>query len=493
MTEGSEVRNGLAVASSGKNHGFKKGRMRTAEYAEFLNHKTQYSGDSGFKPVFMPDCMFDFQKRLTEENCRAGRFADLTDCGTGKSLLELVYAQNIVETTNGRVLLMTPNAVSAQTVAEGEKFGIECARSKGGNLAAAKIIVSNYEQLSHFDPNDFVAFVGDECSILKNAQGVTRNKVTEFIRHMRYRLMATATPAPNDFFELGTLSEALGYLGHMDMLNRFFKNDLNNSASGRMHGKIIEWRFKGHAEEPFYRYICSWARAARKPSDLGFDDMVDADGRKRPFVLPPLEEIEHIVESDNLREGMLFATPAFGMREQREERRVSLVERCRKVVELVQPHPSSICWYTLNPEGDLLARTVPDCVHVSGRDSDEEKEEKFAGFVAGHFKRLVINDKIGAFGLNFQHCAHQTGWPDHSFERYYQKVRRSLRFGQLAEKVTIDMVMTEGDRAVMNNMKRKANQAVEMFAKMIERMNEALGIERGQKFTQTEEVPAWLQ
>lgn len=464
----------------------------TSAYEELMHRKTQYSGDSGFKPLFMPDCMFDFQKHQAEWNCLNGRSADLDDCGMGKTLLELVFGENITRHTNGRTLLMTPNAVSAQTVSEGEKFGIECVRSKQGKFpSTAKIVVSNYEQLKHFDPSDFVAFIGDEASILKNAQGVTRNDVTEFCRHMKYRLMATATPAPNDFLEMGTLSEALGYLGHMDMMNRFFKNDLNNSASGRMHGKVIEWRFKGHAEDPFYRYLCSWARAARKPSDLGFDDMVDADGRKRPFVLPDFEEIEHVVESAQLREGMLFAQPAFGMREQREERRVSLAERCEKAAELASRRDCCLIWCQLNPEGDFIEKLTPDCVQISGRDSDEEKEEKFMGFIAGQFKRLVTKEKIGAWGLNLQHCPHQVGFPTHSFEGYYQRVRRSLRFGQ-TKKVTSDIVMTEGDRAVMNNMRRKSAQAEKMFERMVNSRNDVLRIDRGVKFTQQEEIPAWL-
>lgn len=464
----------------------------THRYQSFIVTKSQFGDGGGFAPLYTPDCMFDFQKFLNEFNCRNARSADLTDCGTGKTLLELCFAQNIARKTNKRTLLMTPNAVSAQTVAEGEKFGIEAMRSKGGKFpSTAKIVVSNYEQLKHFDPNDFESFIGDEASVLKNAQGVTRNDVTEFIRRMPYRLMATATPAPNDFFELGTISEALGYLGHMDMLNRFFKNDLNNSASGRMHGKVIEWRFKGHAQEPFYRFICSWARAARMPSDLGFDDIIDADGRIRPFVLAELEEVEHIIESENLREGMLFAIPAVGMREQREERRVSIEERCKKVAELVESHPSSIVWCHLNPEGDLLAKMIPDSVQVSGRDKDDAKEEKFMAFINGHFKRLIVKPKIACYGMNFQHCAHQVTFPNNSFEQYYQQVRRSWRFGQTSN-VRIDIVMTEGDRAVMSNQKRKADQAAQMFAKMIERMNEALGIDRSMKFNMLAEVPTWL-
>lgn len=467
--------------------------MIAAEYESFMIRKSQSGGDAGLKPVYIPDCMFDFQKFLVEWSLgNSGRGAILSDCGTGKTLQELVWAENVVRHTNGRVILVTPNAVSAQTVQEGEKFGIETVRSKGGKFPSnAKIIVTNYEQLENFDANDFVGFIGDEASILKNATGVTRNRVTQFVKHMKYRLMATATPAPNDFFELGTLSESLGYLGHMDMLQRFFKNDLNNSASGRMHGKVIEWRFKGHAEEPFYKYICSWARAARQPSDLGFGDMQDRDGRQRPFVLPNLIETEYLVESNKLREGMLYAVPAFGMREQREERRVSIEERCEEAAIRCDGHESSLLFCQLNPEGDLIEKILPGCVQVSGSDSDEEKEEKFAAFVSGQIRRLVTKGKIAAFGLNFQHCSHQVCFPDNSFEKYYQQVRRCLRFGQKND-VEVDIVLTEGDRTVMNNQRRKAKQAEEMFSKMIARMNEALRIERGTKFTVEEESPAWL-
>lgn len=464
----------------------------TSVYQQFLDHKTQYSGDSGFKPHFIPDCMFDFQKHQATWNCLTGRSADLDDCGMGKSLIALVFGQNVAEHTNGRTLLMTPNAVGAQMVAEAGKFGIEAVRSKGGKFpSTAKIVVSNYEQLKNFDRNDFVSFIGDEASILKNAKGVTRNDVTEFCRPMKYRLLATATPAPNDFFEMGTMSEALGYLGHMDMLNRFFKNDLNNSASGRVHGKVIEWRFKGHAEDPFYRYLCSWARAMRKPSDWGFDDMVDRDGRNRPFVLPDFEEVEHIVESNGLREGMLYSVPASGMREQREERRVTLKDRCEKVAELASSSECCLIWCQLNPEGDLIEKLTPGCVQISGRDSDEAKEEKFMSFIAGHFKRLVTKEKIGAWGLNLQHCPHQIGFPTNSFEAYYQRVRRSWRFGQ-TQKVRSDIVMTEGDRIVMNNMRRKGRQAEDMFWKMIQRMNDVLKIDHSTNFTKAEELPAWL-
>jgi hypothetical protein len=352
-------------------------------------------------------------------------------------------------------------------------------------------VVTNYEQLEHFDPNDFVGCVCDESSILKNFSGVTRSAITEFMRKLPYRLLATATPAPNDYIELGTSSEALGYLGHMDLLNRFFVNDLNNSAQGRAHGKVIEWRFKGHAEEPFYKYICSWARAARRPSDVGFGNMTDRDGRDRAFVLKELREHEHVVDSDHIRDGWLFAAPAFGMREQREERRITIEDRCDRVAELCDKRKNSLIWCHLNPEGDLLEKIIPDSVQVSGRDSDDEKEEKFLAFVKGQIRRLVCKPKIGAFGLNFQHNAHQVTFPSHSFEQYYQQVRRSWRFGQLSD-VDIDIVMTEGDRAVMENQRRKAKQAEGIFAQLVEHMNEQLRIERGVYGVKPMECPVWL-
>ncbi len=463
-----------------------------SDYHNFIHSKSQYTGGGGFAPVFMPDVMFDFQQFFAEYSCINARTADLLDCGMGKTLIQEVWAENVVRKTNGRVLILTPLAVSPQTVSEGEKFGIEITRSKAGVLPSGKkIIVTNYEQLKHFNPDDFVGCVCDESSILKSFDGVLRGEITEFMRRMQFRLLCTATAAPNDYIELGTSSEALGYLGHMDMLNRFFKNDMNNSAQGRVHGKVIQWRFKGYAEDAFWKYVVSWMRAARKPSDLGFDDMVDGSGLARPFLLPELIETEHLMGEAPCREGMLFPVAAVGLAEQRDERRVTIKARCERLAELVDGHDASLVWCHLNPEGDLLEKLIPDCVQVSGRDSDDAKEEKFMAFARGQIRRLVTKPKIGAWGLNFQHCAHQATFPTNSFEQYYQGVRRSWRFGQ-KRKVHVDIVMTEGDRVVMDNQKRKAAQAERMFESLVERMNEQIGIERGSKFTKEEALPAWL-
>ena len=270
-------------------------------YSEFLDTKTHSANEYVVSPLWIPPSAFDFQAALIEWALQKGRSGIFADCGLGKTLIELAWSENVVRKANGRVLNLTPLAVSHQTVTESEKFGIEAHRSYRGELHDG-IVIANYERLHLFDPNDFVGIVCDESSILKSFDGKTKAEVTAFARKMPYRLLATATAAPNDYIELGTSSEALGELGHMDMLNRFFKNDQNNSATARLYGEAIKWRFKGHAEVPFWRWVTSWARACRRPSDLGFDD--------NRFILPPLNEREHVVEAKTLAEGMLFALPA---------------------------------------------------------------------------------------------------------------------------------------------------------------------------------------
>ncbi len=453
-------------------------------YADFLNEKTQSGSDGGFKPVWMPSFLFDFQSAMTENAIRKGRSAIFADCGLGKTPMELVWAENVVRHTRGRVLIVTALAVSVQMLREADKFGVPVTLSRDGT-AHDGITLTNYERLHMFHAGDFAGMVCDESSILKSFDGARRGEITAFMRKMQYRLLATATAAPNDYIELGTSSEALGYLGYMDMLNRFFKNDLNNSASGRMRGEVIKWRLKGHAELPFWRWVCSWARAIRRPSDLGFDD--------RAFILPALNEREHLVEANTLAAGKLFAMPAVGLQEQREERRRTIQERCERVASLVNPTgQSALVWCHLNEEGDTLGRMIPDAVQVAGSDSDDAKEERLTAFADGKVRVLITKPKIGAFGLNFQHCAHVTFFPSHSFEQYYQGVRRCWRFGQ-TRPVVVDIVTTEGEMGVMKNLQRKAEQADAMFSNLVAEMNNALAIQRSNEMTMAIRVPAWLQ
>jgi len=464
------------------------------DYGAFLESKAQYGRDSGFEPVWMPDFLFDFQKALVEWAVRRGRAAILADCGLGKTACELVWAENVVRKTNGRVLILTPLAVAHQTLNEATKFGVEARRSRAGEIhPGSGITVANYERLHLFNAEDFVGVVADESSILKSFDGTRRQEVTEFMRRLPYRLLATATAAPNDYIELGTSSEALGELGHLDMLNRFFKNEQNTIKPSvyRHRGTNFQvlddrakWRFKGHAETPFWRWVSSWARAIRRPSDFGFDDGA--------FILPPLVEREHMVSAESLAPGMLFSLTAVGLHEQREERRRTVAERCRKVADLVsdtgQP---ALVWGHLNDECDLLERLIPGAVQVSGRDSDDEKEEKLMAFVNGQARVMVSKPVVFGWGLNLQHCAHVTSFPSHSFEQHYQGVRRCWRFGQ-KRPVVVDIVTTEGEVDVLKNLQRKAKAADKMFSSLVAEMHRAVSVETGPRFTTKEEAPSWL-
>lgn len=456
-------------------------------YDAFLSGKLQLEHGGGFEPTYLPSFLFDFQRDLVTWALLKGRAALFEDCGLGKTPQQLVWAENVVRHTNRPVLILTPLAVTSQTIREGEKFGIQARRSVAGELHDG-INVTNYERLHHFKPSDFAGIVCDESSILKSFEGTTRAAITEFMRTIPYRLLCTATAAPNDYVELGTSSDALGGLGFMDMLSRFFKNARNNASLGRawssQGGGGPQWRFRGHAEQPFWRWVSSWARAVRRPSDLGYED--------GGFKLPGLIEREHTVRAAHPREGLLFSVPAVGLAEEREERRRSLDERCEMVSELInKTGQPAVAWCQLNDEGNLLTKLMPDAVQVSGKDSDEAKVEKFEAFTSGAVRVLVTKPIIGAWGLNWQHCAHTTMFASHSFEQYYQSVRRFWRFGQTRQ-VTVDHVLSDGEQRVIANLQRKAAQADRLFGELAKHTQNALSIERARTFQLTEEVPSWL-
>lgn len=451
-------------------------------YAEFLERKSQLEGDFGFEPTFIPKGAFDFQVSMIEYAVRKGRAALFEDCGMGKTMQYLSWAQNIVERENKPILIVTPLAVAHQVVREASKFGIEAARS-GDGAVSSKIVITNYERLEKFDPSDFIGMVCDESSILKNFDGARRGDITQFMRKMPYRLLATATAAPNDYVELGTSSEALGYLGHMDMLSRFFKNDQNNIGTKRHYGEAPKWRFKGHSEQPFWRWVCSWARAMRKPSDLGFDD--------GPFVLPEL--IEKTIQIDSPeRFGEMFPRVATDLREQREEKKNTITQRSQAAADTINSHDRpAVAWCHLNDEAKALTEMIDGAIEVSGNDKDEAKEEKFIAFIDGDIKRLVTKPSIGAWGLNFQHCADMTYFPSHSYEQYYQSVRRFWRFGQ-ARPVNVSVILSEGEVRVMDNLKRKAEQAEAMFSNLVAEMSNSISVSGKRDFSAQTEVPSWL-
>lgn len=452
-----------------------------AAYRAFLARKAQAGDALGFDPVYLPDFLFPFQVALTEWAIRQGRAALFADCGLGKTPMQLVWAENVRRKTGRPVLILTPLAVAGQTELEAHKFGLDAAVSRDGRIPAG-ITITNYELLEHFDRDQFGGVVCDESSAIKAFDGVRRSMVTEFLRTLDYRLLCTATAAPNDYIELGTSSEALGYLGHMDMLGRFFTNKQGNSTGGRYHGQAPEWRFKGHAEVPFWRWVASWARALRRPSDMGFSD----DG----FGLPSLEYRQHVVLARTIAAGRLFDMPALGLREEREEMRRTLEERCERAADLLVDARAAVAWCQLNDEGDLLTRLTGG-VQVQGSDSVEAKEEALAAFGRGEIRVLVTKPSIAGWGLNWQHCHRMTFFPSHSYEQFYQAVRRCWRFGQQSP-VTVDLVTTEGGSNALKNLERKADQADRMFDALVEHMRDATAIRRSVDYELPVRMPAWL-
>lgn len=452
------------------------------DYREFIRDKSQFRHGDGFHVDDLPEFLFPFQRHLVQWALAKGRAAIWANCGLGKTAMQLAWASEIIKRENKPVLLLTPIAVGAQTVAEAQKFGVEAVRTRDGVCdGSAKIWVTNYQQLAKYDPGMFAAVVCDESSCIKDAKSTTKAVVTEFLRTVQYRLLCTATAAPNDFHELGTSSEALGMLGFRDMITTFFK--MEQAGGGHAWGRV-KYRFRGHAEEPFWAWVCSFARSMRIPSDLGFSD----DG----FILPPLVETEHIVEGTKARKGRLFSLPGNSLQDEREERRNSIDERCQRVYDLVTAHNEpAVMWCELDDEGNMLEKIIPGAVQVHGRLTDEQKEERLQAFSDGQIQRIVIKPKIGAWGLNWQHCRKVVSLPSHSYEQYYQAVRRCYRFGQKSQ-VDVDLVVNEGEFGILENLRRKAGQADKMFSSIVRHMQDAMHLETRDFFPEKEKVPSWL-
>lgn len=474
-------------------------------YAEFILSKSQGKVGSGFA-FNGHDFLFPFQRYVVEWSCRMARSAIFADCGLGKTAMQLSWADAVYKHTGRPVLILTPLAVARQTEVEAGRFNIDAATSFDGSLPSG-VTITNYEQLHKFSRHDVSGVVADESSIIKHFGGATQKQLTRFMQNLQFRLLCTATAAPNDWVELGTSSEAIGELSDSDMKKRFFKQlddkgqkkeqRLQDEAEKLQHhdaeyfGKLAfrvaqtigQWRLKHYAIDDFWRWVSSWARAMRKPSDLGFSD--------NGYNLPKLNYVDHVVKSQVTQPGRLFNVPAYGLGEEREERKRTLRERCERVADLVAHNDFSVIWCHTNAEGDTLESIIPGAEQIAGRTPDEKKIELYEAFAAGQLKKLVIKPKIGAWGLNWQHCNHVVTFASHSYEQTYQSVRRCYRFGQTRE-VTVDTVATEGESRVIDNMRRKATQAETMFQKMILAMNDSLRIERQNVYTNRIEVPSWL-
>lgn len=455
------------------------------EYEEFIKAKRHSIGNDGFEPIWMPDCAFDFQEEIIARSVRKGRIGVFADTGLGKTLMQLGFAYNVVQHTNKHVLILTPLAVAFQFLKEAEKIGIDDIEHTKDGSFTKKIVICNYERLHLLNPDDFVCVMLDESSILKNFDGKIKDQIISFIKRVKYRQLSTATPSPNDFIELGNSSEALGYMGYMDMLTKFFKNNQNSvDSNNRNIGE--KFYLKPHAEKDFFAWVNQWAIMVKKPSDLGFSD--------ERYELPPLIQNKHIVTNDRTwcieGQNSLFAMPAKTMTEVREEQKLTVEDRCNKAVELAKDK-TSVYWCNLNEESSLLKELDPDAVEIRGGMSIDKKEELLIAFANGEIDRLITKAKMTSMGLNWQHCNHTIYFPTWSYEQFYQAIRRFWRFGQLMP-VTCDMVISEGQERVLEALEQKMQKAITLYESLVENANRDFSIDP-KEFDKTVVLPEFLR
>lgn len=435
------------------------------EYQEFINNKKHSIGSFGFEPIFMPDMAFDFQKEVISRSVRKGRIGIFSDTGTGKSLMSLSIAQNIIQKTNGKVLILTPLAVAFQFLKEADMIGIDDIEHSKDGKHTKKIVICNYERLHYFSASDFEAVILDESSILKNFDGKIKNHITSFIKKVPYRFLSTATPSPNDFIELGTSSEALGYMGYMDMLGKFFKTNQNSvDSNNRNIGE--KFYLKPHAEKDFFAWVNQWSIMVKKPSDIGFSD--------EGYDLPELIKNYHSVQNQSLidvnGQSQMFTPIAKSMTEVRHEQKKTVQQRCELAVQLAGDQ-TSVYWCNLNEESALLKSLDPGSVEILGSMSIDKKEDILVNFANGNIKRIITKAKMTSLGLNWQHCNHSVFFPTWSYEQYYQAIRRFWRFGQ-TRNVIIDIVVSDGQQRVLDALEQKTQKAITLHQNLVNAVND---------------------
>lgn len=415
-------------------------------YDEFVARKLTRAPATGLSVVpSLNATLFPHQSDLVGWGLRRGRCAVFADTGLGKTAIEIEWARHIP----GDVLILAPLAVAAQTAAEGLRIGGDVTVCCDGSDVRSGVNVTNYDRIHRFDASRFAGVVLDESSVIKHHDAKTLKTLLDAFRDTPFKLCATATPAPNDWTELGTHAEFLGVCTRAEMLSEFFVHD---------GGETQVWRLKGHARKPFWRWVASWAALVRRPSDLGYSD--------HGYALPPLNVHEHIMAADRASvtsAGLLFAEPASGLMERRNARKGSLDARVKACAERVNASDDAwIVWCDLNAESDALTRAIPGAVEIRGSDSVDVKEERLRAFSQGRIRVLVTKPSIAGFGLNWQHCANVAfvGVTD-SWEAYYQAVRRCWRFGQKLP-VNVHIYASEIEGAVVANLKRKETDAAVM-------------------------------
>lgn len=422
-------------------------------YNEMIARKIKRKANAGFhiEESELNKNLFDFQRFIVQKALLAGRYAIFADCGLGKTLMQLEWANQVANHTGKPVLILAPLAVSGQTIQEGSKFGIEIAKYG----VSSKIQITNYEQLDKIDASLFSGIVLDESSILKNFDGAIKKSILDNFENTPYKLACTATPSPNDPMELGNHAEFLGAMTRAQMLAMYFVHDGGNTS---------KWRLKGHAVERFYHFVGSWAVMVNNPSNIGFH----MDG----YDLPTLNLFEHQIKTDNRDNGLLFNDTAISATNFNQELRLTKIPRIEQAAALVnESNENWIVWIKQNEEGELLRKLIPDAVEVKGSDSPEYKEKMLLGFANNEFRVLITKTKIAQFGLNYQNCHNQIfASLDFSFEGLYQAIRRSYRFGQ-KQAVNIYLITTDTMQNVIDSINKKQKQFIEMQNQMEKTIN----------------------
>ena len=423
------------------------------QYEEFLASKRIAQKPHGFEPENLNPFLFDFQRDIVTWACRKGRAAVFADCGMGKTIMQLSWAEQVCNHVGGMVLIVAPLAVAAQTCREGHTFGIHVNKARTADDLQPGVNIKNYEMLTHFEGVDFNGVVLDESSILKSYTGAIRNQIISMFKFTPFRLACTATPAPNDYMELGNHSEFLGCMDRTEMLAMFFIHD---------GGDTSKWRLKGHASSKFWDWVASWACMVTKPSDLGYDD--------GDFELPELNINTHVIESGMNQEGRLFAVTETTLSEQQKARRNTVEIKADMIAGYVNSSDDSwLIWCDLNAESDHLALSIPDAIEVRGADTAEHKEDAMLGFADGKYRVLVTKPSIAGFGMNWQHC-HKIAFcgMSHSYEQFYQAVRRCWRFGQ-NQPVDVEIFVTDLEQSIVDNVIRKKDDSEGMRVEMLSR------------------------
>jgi len=444
------------------------------DYGQFIGDKLASSAPTGISgwDDFPP--MFPFQRALASWAIQRGRAAVFADTGLGKTRIQLAWADAVTRTTGGPVLILAPLAVAQQTKLEGSEIGISVDHLRAQSGAVSGIVITNYDRLHKFNPADFVGVVLDESSIIKHHDAKTLRVLLSAFRDTPFKLCATATPAPNDWTELGTHAEFLGICSRAEMLAEYFCHD---------GGETQVWRLKGHARHLFWKWVCQWGALVRKPSDLGFDDSA--------YLLPPVNVHEHSVDTEMAAAGKLFAIEVQTLSERRGARKASIdarVEACAAAVNA--DHQPWIVWCDLNAEADALRAAIPGAVEIRGPDDPDVKEQRLADFAAGNIRVLITKPSIAGFGLNWQHCARMAfvGVTD-SFEAYYQAVRRCWRFGQ-TRPVHVHVFASKYEGAVVSNLRRKERDALAMSESLSAETRDAVMVAVTGSIRQTNEYAA---